>query len=264
MTQVPKKKKRRKTKTKTPVFKRYVPKDKDVVIPDKFKRVGNKEFNAVVIFLHGLGDEPKGAWSYEFQKISKQYPYIKFILPCANENPVSMNGGYKMTSWHDIKTLTDLPKNKFLGKDKSFEKIIHIAETEIKNVKHPIKPERILLVGFSQGGAMALYTLLHSNYQFAGAVVISGYLCDWDIKKTMKKSDSNPSKNKDLDVLMLHAKGDDVVELKWGELTKKTLEEAGCSNITLQTYDIDSHTTNEQEMGDFVTFMAKKLPKIES
>ena len=57
--------------------------------------------NALVILMHGLGDTPAG-WGQIAKQFKPTLPYIKWILPCAPENPVSVNGGMKMTSWMDI------------------------------------------------------------------------------------------------------------------------------------------------------------------
>ena len=57
--------------------------------------------NALVILMHGLGDTPAG-WGQLAKQFKPALPYIKWILPCAPENPVSVNGGMKMTSWMDI------------------------------------------------------------------------------------------------------------------------------------------------------------------
>ena len=68
--------------------------------------------NALVILMHGLGDTPAG-WAQIAKQFKPALPYIKWILPCAPENPVSVNGGMKMTSWMDIleSKLNFIPKN---------------------------------------------------------------------------------------------------------------------------------------------------------
>ena len=106
--------------------------------------------SASVILLHGLGDSAEG-WVDTAEELSKQFPYIKFILPTATEIPVTLNRGMLMPAWYDITGLTpDRASELCDGLEASVEVVKDIIKSELS---HGVLSNRILLAGFSQGGA---------------------------------------------------------------------------------------------------------------
>jgi len=208
---------------------------------------------STVIFMHGLGDTPKGGWSHEFDMISKSksFSHIKFILPCAPVQSVTLNGGMKMTAWHDIQSLTKLLDNNFKGKQESLKMINAIIDNEINNQHIP--SERILLAGFSQGGAMSIYVGLQYSKKLAGIISLSGYVCDFKMKELIHKE------NLTTPVFLFHAKNDNIVQRQFGEKSSDYLKEAGC-NVTWKTFDIDYHGCSEEEMRDMMLQIGNLLP----
>lgn len=119
-------------------------------------------------------------------------PHVKVICPTATSIPVTLNSGFRMPSWFDLKTLdangpedeegtvlititrsrVDL-LNTFVGIKQASKKIHGMIENE---VKAGIPPEKILLGGFSQGGALALYSALVYPEKLAGVVSLSCWL----------------------------------------------------------------------------------------
>lgn len=102
--------------------------------------------------------------------------FIKFILPTAVERPVTLNGGMRMTAWYDIVGLDDRASESCDGIEDSVERIRNIL-TQEKSIGMPYS--RMMLAGFSQGGAMSLFTGLQlpdTEQKLAGLLVISGYL----------------------------------------------------------------------------------------
>merc|ERR1712000_152882 len=75
---------------------------------------------ATFIFLHGLGDTGDG-WFDEIKKIQKENPTIRVVCPTAPIQPVTINGGMSMTSWHDLTSLTEISTQEFAGIDKTTE-----------------------------------------------------------------------------------------------------------------------------------------------
>jgi len=111
--------------------------------------------NAAIIWMHGLGAD-----GYDFADIIPELSLpenlaIRFIFPHAPIMPVTINGGYKMRAWYDI-------SNEDLGREPDIEGIEKnskfVAEFVDAEIEKGISSERILLIGFSQGGVMALHT----------------------------------------------------------------------------------------------------------
>jgi len=134
--------------------------------------------NAAVIWMHGLGAD-----GYDFADIIPelelpQNAAIRFIFPHAPMMPVSINGGYKMRAWYDISDIN-------LAIDPDVENIVKnselIAEFIDAEIEKGISSEKIMLIGFSQGGVMALHTAIHYPKKLAGAVSLSSYFPTADI-----------------------------------------------------------------------------------
>ncbi|ETO07297.1 acyl-protein thioesterase [Reticulomyxa filosa] len=181
-----------------------------------------------------------------------------------------------MTSWHDIQSLTKLLNNDFKGKNESLKLISSIIDDEITS--HSISADRILLAGFSQGGAMSIFTGLQYPKKLAGIISLSGYLCDFSMEKLIHEQ------NKKTPIFLFHAEHDNVVRkefgminvqghvhsfmlvfflfaLFWvsGEKTSEYLKKVGCT-VTWKTYNIFYHGCDEEEMRDMITEIGKLLP----
>jgi len=113
--------------------------------------------------MHGLGDSSAG-WESTADMLSDQCPHIKFIVPTAPTIPITLNGGMSMPGWYDIKSLgasdEDLSPTRVLdtcdGIEKSRAAVEAMLEAESRATGLPYN--RMMLGGFSQGGALSLYT----------------------------------------------------------------------------------------------------------
>lgn len=128
---------------------------------------------ACVIWLHGLG-----ANGYDFVDIVPSLQLsvhhgIRFIFPHAPQRPVTLNANMVMPAWFDIYGLDLNAKIDEAGIQFASKSIHRLIEQQIQN---GIVPERILLVGFSQGGALALYTALFLDKCLGGVAGLSTYL----------------------------------------------------------------------------------------
>jgi len=214
-----------------------------VIIPAAIKQT------ATILFLHGLGDTGHG-WASELAEIKPAY--AKLICPTAEEAPVTINAGYEMPSWFDIRSLDKSDGNEDeAGVKKASELITKMINDE---VQAGIPANRILLGGFSQGGALSLYTGLTGPNLLAGVLVLSGYLpirntVDWD---SIQKQT----------ILQCHGDKDNVVRYDWGKGVSEVLEKYNLPNYTFKTYRGLQHTTNEQEMEDVAQFLKERLPPI--
>ncbi|KAJ2457747.1 hypothetical protein GGF42_002494 [Coemansia sp. RSA 2424] len=207
---------------------------------------------ASVIFIHGLGDSGHG-WAPVAQQLARTQPHVKFILPHAPEQPVTLNGGFRMPSWYDIKSLDRIASNEDeAGMNASMMRINELIKSEIDS---GIPANRIVLGGFSQGGAMTLFTGLQSEYRFAGLAVLSGYL---PIRDRIMARATDASKS--VPIFEAHGTADEVVLYQYGEMTSNVLKENGY-NVEFRSYKHMGHSTCEDELLHLQLFLKKRIPE---
>uniref|UniRef100_A0A3Q1H7J3 palmitoyl-protein hydrolase n=1 Tax=Anabas testudineus TaxID=64144 RepID=A0A3Q1H7J3_ANATE len=208
-----------------------------------------KETAAVTAFSlfsvrHGWADTLSGI----------QLPHVKFICPHAPSIPVTLNMKSMMPAWFDLVGLSpDSPEDES-GIKKAAESIKAIIEHEAKN---GIPPNRIILGGFSQGGALSLYTALTCQHQLAGVVALSCWL---PLHKSFPLASSG---NKNLPILQCHGEMDVMIPVQFGAMTSEKLKcLVNPHNITFKTYPGLPHSSCPQEMAAVKEFIEKHLPRI--
>ena len=205
---------------------------------------------ASIIFLHGLGDTGHG-WAAGFDMLGLRN--TRCIFPNAPMNKVTLNFGMRMPSWFDIKSLDRATGNDQDedGINQSANLLTDLVEAEIKQ---GINPERIVIGGFSQGGAVALYTALAMDVKIGGVVALSTYL-------PLSKQFINPNKpkyNTNVPFLICHGEQDQVLNLKLGKMSYEVIREF-VSNCTFNIYPGLEHRPSEKEMQDVKAFLCKVL-----
>lgn len=128
---------------------------------------------ASVIWMHGLGADNRDFDSLIPTLTNEHHLPLRFIFPNAPIRPVSINYNAPTRAWYDVYSLTNLNKEDVEGVNRSAELITQLIQTEINQ---GVSPNRIILAGFSQGGAMALYTGMRLPYKIAGILGLSCYL----------------------------------------------------------------------------------------
>ncbi|WMN58501.1 alpha/beta hydrolase [Pseudoalteromonas xiamenensis] len=175
------------------------------------------EHRATVIWLHGLGDSGHGFLPVANALQLPESLGVRFIFPHAPERPMTINGGMRMASWYDIKSL-DLDKRADeQGVRESAEQVQVLIEQEIAS---GIAPDRIVLAGFSQGGVVTLHLAPRLPYALAGVMALSTYMCV-PVKLNEEKQQAS------LNIFMAHGQKDNVVPLFAGELARDTLITSG-------------------------------------
>lgn len=202
---------------------------------------------ATAIWLHGLGAD-----GHDFEPVVQMLnlPHIKFILPHAPYLPVTLNNGYEMRAWYDIFGLQpDSPQDE-AGINQMQATINNMIEAEIAR---GIPSQRILIAGFSQGGAMALHTATRFDQPLAGVLALSTYL---PLKNQLKEK-QHPA-NKHLPIWMAHGRHDSVITLATAQSSKQTLEAAGYE-VEWHEYEMP-HSVCEEEINDIRDFLLRILP----
>ncbi|MGL4714633.1 MAG: alpha/beta hydrolase, partial [Aeromonas sp.] len=127
-----------------------------------------------VIWLHGLGDSGAGlAPLVDALDLPAELP-VRHLLPDAPERPITINMGYKMRGWYDIKSFEDPAERAVESQVR--ESAQQIAALLDQLVADGFAPERIVLAGFSQGGVIASFTALRYPARLAGLLCMSTYL----------------------------------------------------------------------------------------
>ncbi|WP_412547262.1 alpha/beta hydrolase [Photobacterium piscicola] len=175
------------------------------------------EATASVIWLHGLGSN-----GHDFEALlpELQLPTdmpIRFIFPHAASIPVTINGGAVMPAWYDIISL-DVARKLNIGQlIDSAQGVMNLIDREINR---GIASERIILAGFSQGGAVVYHAALSYSKPLAGLLALSTYFPTANI---IQYSESN----RQLPIEIMHGRYDPVVVPKLGEMARDDLIAAG-------------------------------------
>ena len=207
---------------------------------------------ASVIMLHGLG-----ATGHDFAGLVPELDLrgcrsIRFIFPHAPSIPVTVNAGYVMPAWYDIKG-TNLVNQQDAEGIRTSE--LAIAALVANEIKRGIAAENIVLAGFSQGAAMALHTGLRLPYALAGIVALSGYLPLAD-RFAIERSPANAR----TPLFIAHGMQDEVVIPKRGEDTRDLLQSLGYP-VFWHSYDTE-HNVTAEEVDDLGGFLQDILPEI--
>lgn len=203
---------------------------------------------ASVIVLHGLGDTAFG-WSDVAGMWAASMPTVRFVLPTAPIRPVTLNGGMQMTAWYDITTLDDKEEDDCAGVDESRTRIDAMIQSEADKVGGA---SRVLLAGFSQGGALALYTGFQREAPLAGVLCLSGYLPK---PATFQVHAASLGTH----VMFCHGDSDMVVRWAFGNKSAAHLQKLGISNMEFKTYEDMGHSACAQEISDAADFIAGRL-----
>lgn len=202
-----------------------------------------------VIWLHGLGDSGAG-FAPVVPELGLPHTHdIRFVFPHAPEQPVTVNQGYVMRAWYDIKTM-DLHNRADIGGVLESEKLIHALIEQ--QVKKGIPTDKIVLAGFSQGGVISLFTGLRYPKKLAGIMGLSCYLPTAD-----KLPEQLSSANKNTAILQHHGEQDDVVPLQAGIIANKLLNEVGYTT-EWQSYAMP-HSVLPEQLKHIGKWLSKQL-----
>ncbi|WP_367103481.1 alpha/beta hydrolase [uncultured Psychrobacter sp.] len=184
-----------------------------------------KQIDRAVIWLHGLG-----ASGHDFEPVVPQLGLsdsmgVRFIFPHAPNRPVTINGGMVMPAWYDILEMSLERKVDTAQIEQSSQQIRDLITREIER---GVKPEHIVIAGFSQGGAVAYHVALGYEQRLAGLMALSTYFATND-------DIHYHSANKDIPILIEHGTHDPVVPVVLGEQAQQFLKNKGY-NVEYHSY----------------------------
>ena len=204
---------------------------------------------ACVIWLHGLGDSGAGfAPVVPVLGLSADHN-IRFVFPHAPEQAVTINGGYVMRSWYDIKSMDLHDRADLKG---VMESEVLVNQLIADQISQGIPANKIVLAGFSQGGVMSLFTGLRFPQQLAGIIALSCYLPGAD-KLPEQLSDAN----KTTPILHHHGVQDDVVPLFAGKMANDALNATGYKT-EWKTFPM-AHSVLPNQLTEIGSWLTKQL-----
>ena len=179
-----------------------------------------------IIWMHGLGAD-----GWDFVPIVRELPLpedlaLRFIFPHAPVRPVTINGGAPMPAWYDIamQDLARVPDERGIRDSQAA-----IERLLAREKSRGVASDKIVLAGFSQGGAIALQTGLRHADELGGILALSTYL---PLEDSLDREAS--AANKRTPILMAHGTQDQVIPVGLGEASRKALEARG--------YPVEWHT----------------------
>ena len=198
-----------------------------------------------VIWLHGLGAD-----GHDFEPIVPELRLpadlpLRFVFPHAPVRPVTINGGMAMRAWYDIISLDSAGRADADGVRESTAILEALIEREIER---GIPAEKIVIAGFSMGGAIAINTALHTAHKLAGLMALSTYL---PIPDEVEDSTGN----RDLPVFMAHGTYDPMVLHQWGKASAGGLVAAGFS-VEWRDYPMQ-HAVCPEEIQDIRAWLLR-------
>ena len=172
-----------------------------------------------VLWLHGLGADGHDFAPIVPELVRPHWPAIRFVFPHAPVQPITINNGVPMRAWYDIVSMDFRSRADSAGVEASIVALDLLIEREIAR---GIPAERILLAGFSQGGAVILSALLRRTRPLAGLIALSTYLPDPAKAAAARVSDAIS-----VPVFMAHGTQDPVIPVAIAEHTAQTLGALG-------------------------------------
>ncbi|UZJ52863.1 hypothetical protein CBS101457_002183 [Exobasidium rhododendri] len=236
---------------------------------------------ATLIFAHGLGDTGSG-W-YDVAQMLSARPalrHMRFVLPNAPIQPVSLNFGQKMSSWFDILSLDDVSGSEDEeGLTKSSNAIKALVDAEIDGSADGlngkgIKSDRVVVGGFSQGGAIALLSGLTKSPAVGGIIALS----TWLPLRAKLVAPLFPEHATALPIFMAHGTADPVVKYSYGERSAKFIragdgggaglglgsfrqgEDQRWRGIWMESYSGMVHSACPEEIEHMGQFLEKVVP----
>jgi len=198
---------------------------------------------AAILWLHGLGAD-----GHDFEPIVPELKLkkpLRFIFPHAPMRPVTINQGMRMRAWYDILQLGGGAEDEagLRASQKITEELIRAQG---------LPANKIVLAGFSQGGAIVLQTALRYPERLAGVMALSTYL---PLAATVAAERSDA--NRDLPIFMAHGQYDDLIPMQRARASREHLEKLGYK-IEWHDYPMP-HSVCAPEIADISAFLGKVL-----
>lgn len=196
---------------------------------------------AAVIWLHGLGAD-----GHDFEPIVPELELarpVRFVFPHAPVRPVTINNGMRMRAWYDIFEF---------GGGREDDAGIRASQKLVEDLIKAERGKKVVLAGFSQGGAIVLQTALRHPDALAGVMALSTYL---PLAATLAAE--RHAANHKLPIFMAHGRFDDIIPIDRARKSREVLERLGYP-VTWKEYPMP-HSVCAEEIADISRFLATIL-----
>jgi phospholipase/carboxylesterase len=204
---------------------------------------------ATILWMHGLGADGHDFEPLVPELLAPGMPALRFVFPHAPVRPVTINNGYVMRAWYDIIGIDRRSAEDFSGIQASANAVTALIREQ--NALG-IASSRIVLAGFSQGGAMALHLATRFPEKLAGVIALSCYL---PLAKEFASERS--SANLATPIFMAHGSQDPVVPFALGDESRRVLEGTGF-RVGWHVYPMP-HALCAEEVADLKSWLAGRL-----
>ena len=198
--------------------------------PETVEVGGGETPDGTVIWLHGLGAD-----GHDFEPIVSEldlgeHADIRFVFPHAPVRPITINGGMSMRAWYDVMSLDRSGPQDETGIRESTASLLQLIERE---KERGVDADRIVIAGFSQGGAIAMHTAMRFPDPLAGLMALSTWM---PLESTIDDEVvNNPeSQPRELPVLMVHGSFDPVLPIAAGQHARDIMQQA---DFTVQWHE---------------------------
>ena len=220
-------------------------------IPETVEVGGGETPDGTVIWLHGLGAD-----GHDFEPIVPElnlddHADIRFVFPHAPVRPVTINGGSPMRAWYDVMSLDRAGPQDEAGIRESAASLVKLIERE---KERGVDANRIILAGFSQGGAIAMHTAMRYPHPLAGLMGLSTWMpLESTIdEEVVRRSESQP---RDLPVLMVHGSFDPMLPIAAGHHARDIMQQAG---FTVQWHEYPmAHAVCSEEISEIRNWLVR-------
>ncbi len=203
------------------------------------------------IMLHGLGDTGRGWAGAATQIAPPRHEKVRWIFPTAKTVPVTLNGGMRMTAWFDLNALDE---SSIVDDRGMIEESARYVDALVREqMEKGIPSEKIIIAGFSQGGAIALTASLRSEVKLGGCVALSTYL---PLRGDYPEKFGPHARG--LKILQGHGTHDMVLQYTYGQKSYELLKEKGI-DVEFKTYAGMAHSACAEEFDDIADFLASTL-----
>jgi phospholipase/carboxylesterase len=208
--------------------------------------------DAAILWLHGLGADGNDFVPVVPELVRRGERAWRFVFPHATARPVTINGGMRMRAWYDIISL----ERRSVEDEAGFrETDLAVRELIAREIARGIPARRIVLAGFSQGGAVSLYTAPRYPERLAGVMALSSYL-----PLAARLAGERDPANLATPVFMAHGLADATLPIKLGLDSRDLLKSSGYA-VEWHQYPM-AHAVCGDEIADIRQFLLRVLPPL--
>ncbi len=218
-------------------------------LPDTIEHATGDDPRWSVLWLHGLGADGNDFVPVVPELLRPDWPALRFVFPHAPVRAVTINGGARMRAWYDIRDMDLANRADAEGVEQSVAQVEALIARE---AERGVPASRVLLAGFSQGGAIALAAAIRRTEPLAGVIALSTYLPLGAATLQAMRPEARAQP-----VFMAHGMHDPVVPYTAGKRSRDMLRDAGFG-VDWHAFPM-AHQVCVEEIGALSDWMSRRF-----